>query len=68
MSTSTYVVEGMTCAHCVNAVSTEVAGLPGVTDVDVDLATGRVTVASDGPIEDDAVRAAVEEAGYGVRG
>ncbi len=66
MSESTYTVTGMSCDHCVRAVTTEVSGLPGVTKVDVDLATGRVLVASDQPLDDGAVRAAVEEAGYEV--
>ncbi len=68
MSTATYTVTGMTCGHCVAAVSEEVGGLPGVTDVAVDLATGGLTVTSDAPVDDDAVRAAVEEAGYEVAG
>ncbi|MFG1674043.1 heavy-metal-associated domain-containing protein [Micromonospora sp. NPDC049282] len=61
---TTYQVNGMTCGHCVNAVSTELTALPGVTDVQVDLATGRVTVTSQGPLDAAAVRAAVDEAGY----
>ncbi|MCZ7440093.1 heavy-metal-associated domain-containing protein [Micromonospora sp. WMMC241] len=61
---TTYQVNGMTCGHCVNAVSTELTALPGVTDVQVDLATGRVTVTSQSPLDADAVRAAVDEAGY----
>lgn len=64
MSSTTYQVQGMTCGHCVHAVSTEVGGLPGVQKVDVDLATGEVTVTSDGELDRDAVRAAVDEAGY----
>ena len=68
MSTSTYTVVGMTCGHCVNAVTEEVAQLPGVTAVDVDLASGGLTVTSDAPVEETAVRAAVEEAGYEVSG
>ena len=64
MSTSTYTVTGMTCAHCVNAVSEEVGALPGVTAVDVDLDSGAVTVTSDQPLDDDAVAVAVDEAGY----
>ena len=67
MSTSTYTVTGMTCAHCVASVTEEVSEVPGVTHVDVDLDTGRVTVASDAPLDEDAVRAAVEEAGYSVQ-
>ncbi len=66
MSEATYTVTGMTCDHCVRAVTAEMTGLPGVTDVDVDLASGRVRVTSEQPLEDDAVRAAVEEAGYEV--
>ncbi|MEU5527601.1 cation transporter [Micromonospora chersina] len=64
MVTTTYQVQGMTCGHCVNSVSTEVSTLPGVTDVQVDLASGRVTVTSESPLDTDTVRAAVDEAGY----
>ena len=62
--TSTFTVKGMTCSHCVQSVTQELSALPGVTDVQVDLASGGVTVASDAPISDEAVRAAVDEAGY----
>lgn len=62
--TSTYVVEGMTCGHCVQAVTTEVGQLPGVTDVAVDLDSGQVSVTSDQDMERAAVKAAVEEAGF----
>ncbi|HEX6422493.1 MAG TPA: copper ion binding protein [Acidimicrobiales bacterium] len=65
-TTSTYTVTGMTCAHCVASVRDEVGRVDGVTDVDVDLASGRVTVRSDGPVDGTAVAAAVEEAGYEV--
>jgi copper chaperone len=64
MITNTYAVKGMTCSHCVNAVSTEVGALPGVRKVDVDLETGGVTVTSDQPLDIEAVRGAVDEAGY----
>ena len=64
MTTTTYMVKGMTCGHCVNAVSTEVGALPGVTDVEVDLATGVVTVTSEQPLDSGSVRSAVDEAGY----
>lgn len=63
---ATYTVKGMTCDHCVRAVTEEVAKVGGVTGVEVDLASGRVTVSAGGPVDDDAVRAAVEEAGYEV--
>jgi copper ion binding protein len=66
MTTTTYTVKGMTCAHCVSSVTEEVTEIPGVTGVEVDLATGLVTVGSDGPIDDAAVTAAVKEAGYEV--
>ncbi len=60
----TYTVTGMTCGHCVNAVTTELSRLPGVEAVDVDLATGAVSVESTQPLDDGAVREAVDEAGY----
>jgi copper ion binding protein len=63
-STNTWTVTGMTCGHCVASVTEEVTEIDGVEKVDVDLATGAVTVTSTEPLEDDAVRAAVEEAGY----
>ena len=68
MSTATYTVVGMTCGHCVNSVTEEVSQVPGVTDVNVDLASGGLTVTSDADVDDSAVRAAVEEAGYQVAG
>jgi copper ion binding protein len=68
MATTTYTVSGMTCAHCVNSVSTEVGGLAGVSDVRVDLASGQVTVTSEEPLDIEAVRGAVEEAGYDLVG
>jgi copper chaperone len=66
MSTATYTVVGMTCGHCVSAVTEEVTQVPGVTGVEVDLASGGLTVTSDAPVADSDVRAAVEEAGYEV--
>ena len=64
--TSTFTVTGMTCGHCVSAVTEEVGKLDGVQAVDVDLTSGRVTVESEGPLDDAAVAAAVDEAGYAV--
>lgn len=68
MSTeTTYGVTGMTCGHCVTAVTEEITALPGVTAVSVDLQAGttsQVTVTSDAPLTIEAVRAAVDEAGY----
>ncbi|HEV3001612.1 MAG TPA: heavy-metal-associated domain-containing protein [Solirubrobacteraceae bacterium] len=63
----TYTVAGMTCNHCVASVREEVAEVSGVTAVDVDLASGRLTVSGEG-FTDAAVRDAVEEAGYEVAG
>jgi copper chaperone len=68
MSTATYTVVGMTCGHCVSAVTEEVSQVPGVIAVDVDLGSGGLTVTSDAPVEESDVRAAVEEAGYEVAG
>ncbi|MCZ2860116.1 heavy-metal-associated domain-containing protein [Blastococcus sp. VKM Ac-2987] len=67
-TTASYTVTGMTCGHCVNSVTEEVSKVPGVTGVDVDLATGGLTVTSEQPVDETAVRAAVEEAGYEVSG
>jgi copper ion binding protein len=64
MTTSTYKVSGMTCGHCVAAVTTELERLDGVTAVAVDLDTGTATVTSDTPLDETAVAAAVDEAGY----
>jgi len=62
---TTYTVNGMTCDHCVLSVREEVEEVDGVTAVDVDLPSGRVVVSGAG-VDDAAVRAAVEEAGYEV--
>jgi copper ion binding protein len=67
-TTKTYTVTGMTCSHCASAVSAEVGRIPGVTDVQVDLATGSVAVTSERPADDTAVAAAVDDAGYAVAG
>lgn len=61
----TYNVTGMSCDHCVAAVNGKVSELPGVSGVDVDLASGVVTVRGSG-VDPDAVRTAVEAAGYGL--
>jgi copper chaperone len=64
MSESTYTVQGMTCGHCVSSVTEEVGQIDGVRTVEVDLATGKVTVTSDREVSADEVNAAVTEAGY----
>jgi copper chaperone CopZ len=63
--TTQYRITGMTCTHCVASVREEVGEIPGVADVDVDLASGRLTVHGSG-VPSQAVRAAVAEAGYEV--
>lgn len=62
-TTSTFQVAGMTCGHCVNAVQSAVSEINGVTDVDVDLDTGQVTVSADTPLDAQTMSAAVEAAG-----
>ncbi|MDF9817187.1 heavy-metal-associated domain-containing protein [Streptomyces sp. SPB162] len=63
---TTYTVAGMTCDHCVKSVTTEISKIAGVTDVDIDLPTGELTVASTETVDDAAIADAVDEAGYTV--
>ena len=66
MTTATYQVTGMTCAHCAHAVTEELTNLHGVHGVTIDLRPGgesAVTVASDAPLAAEAVAAALDEAG-----
>ena len=63
MSEITYSVLGMSCSHCEHAVSSELRDVPGVESVEVDLATKVVAVRGEG-LDDAALRAAIEEAGY----
>ena len=65
LRTRDYTVSGMTCSHCVTSVTEEVSEVAGVTAVDVDLASGRLTVTGDA-IADDAIAKAVADAGYEV--
>jgi copper chaperone len=60
-----YFVPGVSCGHCRAAITAEVAMVPGVASVDVDLAARRVTVAGE-QLDDAAIRAAIDEAGYDV--
>ena len=62
--TSTYLVQGMHCGHCVASVTEEVRTIPGVSDVRVDLGSGELVITSDTAIPTQAVEAAVDEAGY----
>lgn len=67
MTIETYSVTGMTCEHCVAAVTDELTALDGVTSVTVDLVAGgasAVTISSDAPLDAAAVAGAVDEAGY----
>lgn len=64
MTTTEYQVTGMSCGHCETAIRGEVSEISGVTDIDVSAATGRLAVTTDKPVEDAAVLAAVDEAGY----
>lgn len=66
-TTTTLLVDGMTCDHCVSSIRSAVGGVDGVTDVAVDLASGQVTVTADGAPDEAALRAAVEDAGYDLR-
>ncbi|MDR3308236.1 MAG: cation transporter [Coriobacteriales bacterium] len=59
-------VEGMSCGHCTAAVEGEIAKIPGVETVKADLAQGLATVKHDGSVALDAIREAVEEAGFDV--
>ncbi|RSM39148.1 copper chaperone [Amycolatopsis balhimycina DSM 5908] len=63
-----YTVSGMSCGHCAQSVAEEITALPGVTEVDVDVPAGRVTVRADTALAEDDVRAAVEEAGFTYEG
>ena len=63
-NTTTLTVSGMTCSHCVAAVTSELSKLDRVTRIQIDLATGSVTVVSDRPLDPAAMMAAVERAGY----
>jgi copper chaperone CopZ len=63
-TTTTYSVTGMSCGHCENSITSEVSGLPGVTEVAADAKAGTVTISSLAPLDEEALRAAVDEAGY----
>ena len=68
MSSRFLAVTGMTCDHCAGAVRAEISKLPGIINVDVDVAAGTVRITGD-PLPGDApLREAIEEAGYGFTG
>jgi len=67
VTSTRYAVVGMTCGHCVAAVTGEVTKIDGVTGVEIELVAGgesQVTVTSTAPLTEESVRAAVDEAGY----
>jgi copper ion binding protein len=68
MTEQTYIVTGMTCEHCVRAVTEEVGAVAGVDAVAVQLSTGRLVVTSPSPVAADLIDAAVREAGYQLAG
>lgn len=57
-------VKGMTCGHCVNSVTTELKKIAGVSEIEVDLATGKVTIQARNEIDEAAIAEAIDEAGY----
>ena len=57
-------VSGMTCGHCISAVTMELSLLPSVTEVEVDLESGQVTITSDAALEQAQLATAIDEAGY----
>ncbi|MGV9361987.1 heavy-metal-associated domain-containing protein [Amycolatopsis sp. NPDC003731] len=63
-----YTVSGMNCGHCAQSVTEEIAALPGVAEVDVDVAAGRVLVRAETALAEDDVRAAVREVGFTYEG
>ncbi|MFF8472720.1 heavy-metal-associated domain-containing protein [Streptomyces sp. NPDC015414] len=66
--TTVYKVTGMSCGHCEGSVSGEISEIPGVSSVKAVASTGEVTVVSTAPLDDEAVRAAVDEAGFELAG
>ncbi|QKW00583.1 heavy-metal-associated domain-containing protein [Streptomyces sp. NA02536] len=66
--TTVYKVSGMTCGHCEGAVSGEISQLAGVSSVQAVASSGEVTVVSAAPLDEEAVRAAVDEAGFELTG
>ncbi|MEU1402253.1 heavy-metal-associated domain-containing protein [Streptomyces sp. NPDC005728] len=66
--TTVYKVTGMSCGHCEGSVSGEISQIPGVSSVKAVASTGEVTVVSQAPLDDEAVRDAVDEAGFELAG
>jgi copper chaperone len=68
MDQSVISVTGMTCGHCADAVRAEISRIPGVSQVDVDVASGQVKIAAEPRPDPAALREAVETAGYELAG
>jgi copper chaperone len=68
VETRSVAVTGMSCEHCATAVRAEVGKLPGVSEVDVDVAAGTVRISGEPLPDEAALREAVEEAGYELAG
>ncbi|MEV5429783.1 heavy-metal-associated domain-containing protein [Streptomyces sp. NPDC052701] len=66
--TAVYKVSGMSCGHCEGAVSGEISRIPGVSSVKAVASSGEVTVVSAAPLDEEAVRTAVDEAGFELAG
>ncbi|MFI6434834.1 heavy-metal-associated domain-containing protein [Streptomyces sp. NPDC050759] len=66
--TAVYKVSGMSCGHCEGAVSGEISEIDGVSSVKAVASSGEVTVVSSAPLDEEAVRAAVDEAGFELAG
>ncbi|MFH9040060.1 heavy-metal-associated domain-containing protein [Streptomyces sp. NPDC017966] len=66
--TTVYKVSGMSCGHCEGAVSGEISQITGVSSVQAVASSGEVTVVSAAPLDEEAVRAAVDEAGFELAG
>ena len=64
MSTSEYQVTGMTCGHCEMSIREEVSQIPGIDGIEVSALTGKLVVSSANSVDDAAILAAVDEAGY----
>lgn len=64
VGSTTFTVNGMTCAHCRRAITEEISGIDGVESVVVELAGGTVTVTANRPVDRADIAAAVDEAGY----
>lgn len=63
-STAVFTISGMSCGHCEQSISTQVSSIPGVTEAVADAPSGRLTISSEHPLDDELIRSAVDEAGF----